>query len=238
MALARFGGGVSELRGSIAGNVYSRSKAGAIVRNRQVPTNPNTVRQGIVRGWMQTATDGFKALTPEEVTSWNDFASTQIRFNRLGEPYTPSGKQIFTESYLNGLSVENFTPPDLPALESDPNLPNLLAGVVNITTGPALITELELAGWSSDTGDRIVVQATPQMLPSINNVQKYMRQVFNGSLADPTNILAGYTAKYPTTISDPSPGSVIHFRASAVNLTTGLASAWINAKQTVPPLTP
>lgn len=234
MALARFGGGVSELRGSIAGNVFSRSRAGAIVRNRAVPVNPNTPLQSQSRSWMQEATDGFRDLTAAQVEAWNNFASTQTRFNRLGEPYTPSGKQIFTESFLNLLSITQSGPPVLSNLEANPNLPSLMIESVTITNTAGALTALTFVNALSNFGTSLLVQATPPMQPSVSNFQKYFRTVAITAPGASVSILAGYTAKYPTAVSDPSVGNVIGIRASAVSDDTGLASEWVYINATVP----
>lgn len=228
MALVRFGGGISELRGSIAGNVFSRSRAGAIARNRAVPVNPNTPAQSQTRSWMQTATDGFRDLTGAQVTQWNEFAQTQTRFNRLGEPYTPSGKQLFTEAYLNNLSIGISTAPVLGMIESNPNLPSLTIGTSLATADAGALASLVMQTVSSNFGDVLLVQATPELQPSISNFTKYLRTInyFDPLVASP-DLEPSYVSKFGTPMTV---GNYIGLRASAINSATGLASEWVYDK--------
>lgn len=183
---------------------------------------------------MQIATDGFRELSPSEVDAWNEFASTQTRFNRLGEPYTPSGKQLFTECFLNILSIGDPGPPVLSMLEGNPNLPSVTMGPPSIGNEAAGLTELVLLGLSSTYGDNLVVQATGQMPSSVSNFQKYFRQIGVFGITDPLPILTAYTTYFPTTVSDPVEGNVIGIRVSAVNSDNGLASEWNYAKVAIP----
>lgn len=238
-ALARFGGGVSELRGSIAGNVFSRSRAGAIVRNRAVPVNPNTTLQSEVRGRMQMVTDGFKELTKDEVDAWSEFAATQERINRLGEVYVPSGKQLFTEASMN---LMNLTPDaaslaSLSAVQSDPNLPGLNSFTVTITiVAPAItVLTLNLSG-TSENATNLIVQATAPMLQTIRNAKKYFRQLSIPGVGGTVALIGAYTAQYPDVVADAAPyeGRVIHFRVKALNSANGLAGEWIYGSVEIP----
>lgn len=237
MALARFGGGVAELRGSIAGNVFSRSRAGAIVRNRAVPVNPNTIPQQLARSYMQQATDGFFALTAFEIDSWNTFASTQTRINRLGETYVPSGKQLYMECSINQQTIGGSFDQALGPVEGNPNLPSLSFGDPILEVDATSITSVGLLTKDSNFGDVLCVQATGQMQPSINNVDKYFRSI-GFQLMTEVDWTSQYEARFETTLLSPTPGNVIHFRASAVNSNTGLASSWVHQKAIIPELGP
>lgn len=230
MALARFGGGVSELKGSIAGNVFSRSRAGAIVRNRIVPVNPSTPSQSTVRDRFHIATDAFKGLGSTMVKLWDEFAATQVRTNRLGETYVPSGKQLFTESSINQQLLGLGDTPNLSEVEADPNLANVTKPTVNITNTGDQITVLTFTNVLG-SGDYVVVQATPQLVPSIRNAQRYYRQIFAGAIDDPLDLEAAYIALYGDDITD---GNVIHFRIRAILSTNGFTSAWVYTSAVIP----
>ena len=86
MALVKFGGGVVQMSGSIAGDTFARNRYGNYVRARTKPTNPNTARQVAVRSAMAFLTDRWaQTLTIVQRTAWNLYGSSVTMKNRLGE---------------------------------------------------------------------------------------------------------------------------------------------------------
>ncbi|GAH13494.1 unnamed protein product, partial [marine sediment metagenome] len=49
MSLVKYGGGIVQMSGSIAGNTFARNRYGNYVRARTKPINPNSDRQVVVR---------------------------------------------------------------------------------------------------------------------------------------------------------------------------------------------
>jgi len=99
MALIKFGGGITEMRGSIAGNVFSRNRYGAYVRARTKPINPNTSRQQAVRASVAELTVRWSStLTAVQRTAWNLYASSVPMLNKLGETIYLSGFNHFVRS--------------------------------------------------------------------------------------------------------------------------------------------
>lgn len=230
MALVRFGGGVSELRGSIAGNTFGRSRAGAYVRNRTTPVNPSTESQSNVRARFHIATDAYKELGETLIKQWDEFAATQIRVNRLGEDYVPSGKQLFTESSINQQLLGLGDTPNLSEVEADPNLANVSKPTVNLTNTGDAITVLTFTNVLG-SGDYVVVQATPQLPPSVRNAQRYYRQIYAGIIDDPLDLEAAYIALYGSSIAA---GNMIFFRIRAILSTNGFTSSWVYTDVVIP----
>ncbi len=101
MALIKFGGGITEMRGSIAGNVFSRNRSGAYARARTKPVNPNTDRQVVVRACMAFLTDRWAAtLTAGQRAAWNLYASNVVMSNKLGESINLSGFNHYLRSNM------------------------------------------------------------------------------------------------------------------------------------------
>lgn len=99
MALIKFGGGITEMRGSIAGNVFSRNRSGAYVRSRTKPVNPSTARQQAVRAVMAELTTRWaQTLTAANRTAWNLYASNVAMTNKLGESIFLTGMNHFIRS--------------------------------------------------------------------------------------------------------------------------------------------
>jgi len=86
MALVKFGGGIIQMSGSIAGNTFARNRYGNYTRARTKPVNPNTAKQALVRAVMATLTTRWaQTLTANQRAAWNLYASEVAMTNRLGE---------------------------------------------------------------------------------------------------------------------------------------------------------
>lgn len=99
MALVKYGGGIIQMAGSIAGNVYGRNRYGNYARARTVPTNPNTPGQQQVRAAIAWLVEHWAStLTPAQRTAWNLYADSVNMLNRLGEVVHLSGFNHFVRS--------------------------------------------------------------------------------------------------------------------------------------------
>jgi len=91
MALVKFGGGVTEMRGKLAGNVFSRNAAGAIVRKLTKPINPRTARQMAQRNIMATLVIAWNGLTQAQRDQWNVYGAATPTLNGIGETIFVAG---------------------------------------------------------------------------------------------------------------------------------------------------
>lgn len=87
-----------EMRGKLAGNVFSRNKGGPYVRQHAVPTNPNTARQQSTRAWLSQCSSLWNTtLTAAQRAQWNEFAETHSALNSLGQTIFLTGLDWFTK---------------------------------------------------------------------------------------------------------------------------------------------
>jgi len=99
MALVKFGGGITQMAGSIAGNVFARNRYGNYVRARTKPTNPNTARQQVIRAALaQLTTRWSDTLTAAQRAAWDLYAANVAMLNRLGESTYLSGYNHYIRS--------------------------------------------------------------------------------------------------------------------------------------------
>lgn len=247
MATIRFGGVAADVRGSINGQVYTRSRAGAVVRNRTNPIQPDTPAQAEQRGFLQQAADQYQALQVSELIQWDNTASKSERVNRLGETYIPSGKQVFTESYVNqlrwftkdaiGADPAGAIATTAAAADANWNLPGISVSNFNITAAAGILTALEfdytLTGLGGNTG-AVVTQATPA-LPATwrtgSAVTRYMREIQVDDTPTTIDLLASYIARFGAAAVA---GQRIWFRAKAANVTTGFTGGWVYDFFTIP----
>lgn len=117
MALLKFGGGITEMRGSIAGNVYSRNRYGAYARARTTPVNPASQRQSAIRALISDISQAwFNTLTQAQRDAWNVFAAAVPEKNKLGEVIYLSG---FNQYCKSNLAAQNA---GLPAIAEAPTI--------------------------------------------------------------------------------------------------------------------
>lgn len=99
MALVRYGGGIVQMSGSIAGDTFARNRYGNYVRARTKPINPNTGLQTAVRAALAALTARWsQVLTANQRTAWNLYASNVAMKNRLGEVINLTGFNHYIRS--------------------------------------------------------------------------------------------------------------------------------------------
>lgn len=96
MALVKFGAGIVDARGSIAGMTFSRNKSGAIIRARVKPVNPKAPRQEHAR----TIVSNLAAFWHTDLSVvnrglWETYAAAVPMKNKLGETIHLSGFNHF-----------------------------------------------------------------------------------------------------------------------------------------------
>lgn len=103
-ALLKLGGGVTDIRGSMGGNTFSRSKAGNYLRSNKKPVNPRSPLQVtrrantayLMKRWSND-------LTEQQRTDWRAYAAGTTWTNKLGETIENSGISAYVR--LNVLQL-------------------------------------------------------------------------------------------------------------------------------------
>lgn len=99
MALVKFGGGITAMSGSIAGNTFGRNRSGAYIRSRTKPVNPNTDDQVSARTIVAHLCEIWsETLNPTQRTGWNNYAASIPMKNKLGETIYLTGFNHFIRS--------------------------------------------------------------------------------------------------------------------------------------------
>lgn len=86
MALIKYGAGVIQMSGSIAGNTFARNHFGNYCRAKTKPINPNTSQQSIARACLAFLTTRWSQLLDgDQREAWNMYGSNVAMKNKLGE---------------------------------------------------------------------------------------------------------------------------------------------------------
>lgn len=198
MALVKFGGGITQMAGSIAGNVFARNRYGNYVRSRTKPTNPNTPRQQAVRAALAQLTVRWSSiLTAVQRAAWDLYASNVVMTNRLGETTHLSGYNHYLRSNIPilqiGATLVDAGPTTFELPDQDPSF-----AVTGSEGGQTLsIAFDDTLDWLDEDGAYMITyQGSPQ------NAQ---RNFFGGPWRLLDNI-AGSSVTPPTT---PDPQNVV-----------------------------
>lgn len=117
--LVRYGGLITDARGSMAGNTYSKNRFGKYIRARTKPINPRSSRQSAARvaimmlaeQWRESPMDDPKRL------AWEVYAKGVNWLNKLGETVTLTGFNMFIRSNAAliraGAAIVTAGPPDI-----------------------------------------------------------------------------------------------------------------------------
>jgi hypothetical protein len=203
-------------RNKIGGQVASKNRAGAYMRNKVTPVNPQTSRQSVVRNRLVSISQAWRGLTQIQRNNWNaavgQFAKTDI----FGNLKNPSGFNLFQRLNNNIISLGGSLITTVPALES---LDSFASPVLTYTSGtPALSIAATVTAGDSN-GYKVF--ATPPLGQGIGFVKSEYRQITQGNatLVSPLNILSAYNAVFG---SVGPVGSKIFVKIVPVGATNGL----------------
>jgi hypothetical protein len=134
--------------GKQGGIVWSHNKGGPYVRNRAIPTNPQTDRQVAVRNAVRSISIAWElVLTQVQRDAWDTYAANVSWTNRLGQTITLSGLNHFircnTPRVQNGIARIDVAPVifDIAAAEG------ALAATASEATQDLTIDGDPLASW-------------------------------------------------------------------------------------------
>lgn len=126
MALIKFGGGVVQMSGSIAGDTFARNRFGNYSRARTKPVNPKSPRQMAARILVMMLAEQWREspMTDAIRTAWETYANSVNWNNKLGEAVKLTGFNHFIRSNASritaGGSLITAAPTDLGLPPADP----------------------------------------------------------------------------------------------------------------------
>lgn len=218
MAIITPGPTVAAISGSIGGTVYSRNRGGMYIRNRAIPTDPNTSFQQNVRAILATQSQGWADRTNAEREAWRIWASQNPITNALGNAIILSGHQAYVK--LNSrLDFDDSTLITVPPIINAPLALDTLVVDGDIGAGDVdlVFTATPLAASIKLWVDAAVVNSA-----GVRYVRNLYRNVLisASAQASPLDIQTEVETKFGTLIV----GQTLHVRVSTFNAATGLKS--------------
>jgi hypothetical protein len=98
---AVYGSGVAS--GSIGDKTFSHNKGGLYVRNKAIPTNPNSTQQMAIRAKMSTLVTAWTGLTDAQRDAWEAYAEGITKTNKVGASVKVSGRSIYIGNNMERL---------------------------------------------------------------------------------------------------------------------------------------
>jgi hypothetical protein len=155
MALVKYGGGIVQASGSIAGVTHARNRFGNYIRSRTKPVNPSSQIQKDVRTVMAYLTAYWAStVTPTQRIAWATYAAAIAMKNRLGETVYLTGFNHFIRSnvefkrHLHAVTAPAPTILTLP--EQDPTFAisaSLAANKLSVVFAPTALWALEAGAY-------------------------------------------------------------------------------------------
>jgi hypothetical protein len=167
MSLIKYGGGVIQMSGRIAGNVFARNRYGNYVRAGTVPKNAKTPFQVTVRAVMSYLAAKWGAvLTPAERTAWDLYGSSVPMLNRLGESIFLSGMNHYVRSNASLIQADLAEVTAAPVIFSLPESDPTFAAAISAATQQIACTFDEALPWCKEATSALIVSMGKPIIAS------------------------------------------------------------------------
>lgn len=155
MALIKYGPGIVDARGSVAGVVFSKNSTSHYMRARSIPVNPNTDLQNVIRGALAMLAVRWSAIVGgTERAKWELYGKNVTVKNKLGESVNISGYNHYLRSNIpriqGGLTAIDAAPTVYELPQQDPTfaiVADATAQTISFTFDDALLWALETGAY-------------------------------------------------------------------------------------------
>lgn len=220
MAKIQFGNGVAEMRGSIAGNTFSRNRGGAYSRNRVTPLNPRSATQQLVRSAItDLSTQWSTVLSQAQRDSWTSLAQAFPATDVFGAAIVLTGLQMFVRqntplAYIGETLLLN------PPVNLDVDALTDFSAVVDDSANTMIMT------WAPTPvpADHVLqISASPSVSPGISYFKNRYRQITSlvAATASGEDVQPEWETLFGT---PPVAGQKVSFQARLLSLITGTPS--------------
>ena len=157
--LVKWGGGITDGRGSIGGTTFSRNRYGGYARARTKPVNPNSTRQAAIRSIISSVSQNWSSLLTEaQRLAWGVFAANVPAKNKLGEVINLSGFNQYVKSNTTAINAGLDAIADGPTDYTLPGQDPTFAAVISEAAQTVACTFDDGADWCAEDGAGLIVQ--------------------------------------------------------------------------------
>lgn len=228
MAKIKFGMMMTDARGKLGGQVFSKNRAGAYVRTKVTPVNPRTSFQMANRAILGNLSASWSGLTDEQRTKWNSAVEDWKKTDIFGDLKTPTGKNLYTSLNKVNAQVGNSPLTEPPAKVEFPVI-QLEYAELQIVSG--VITTGKFSTKGNSTGFKLLISATPVLSKGTSFVKNRLRNigVVSGGNDQAADWYSEYSARFGSALAE---GDNVWFEMRLV-ATSGQISAPQKIKVTI-----
>lgn len=192
MAKIKFGMMMTDARGKLGGQVFSKNRSGSYVRTKVTPVNPQTSFQQASRFLLGALSQAWSGLTRAQIEAWNNAVNEWARTDIFGDMRNPTGKNLFTELNKNAVQAGYSQMTEPPAKEEMP-IVTLDKAILGIAANEL---EVELTG--NAVGHKLQFRATPTLSNGTTFVKDKLRVLgyVTGSATQTIDISSYYQTRF------------------------------------------
>lgn len=192
MAKIKFGMMMTDARGKLGGQVFSKNRSGAYIRTKVTPVNPQTVAQSAVRSNLGTLSSMWSGLSAAAIAGFNSAVEDWQTTDIFGDLKKPTGKNLFVKLNLNLLN--NGQVP-IQAVPEKIEMPNLSEFEVVKAVG---LNTINISGLPNVIDGVYQVEATPILPNGVSFVKNRLRVIstVSASSSFPIDISSQWISKY------------------------------------------
>jgi len=188
----KFGAIVVAGSGKIGGHVASKNRAGAYLRTKTTPTNPNTPAQAQARSILGSLSTAWGLLTEDQRKSWNDAVASFATTDIFGDIKNPSGINLYVKLNANLEASAQAQLVVAPAKEEIPFF--ALTSAVFDMSDETLTFNAGVDGYDLTF---VKIQATPAFSAGISNFKSKLRNIgYNAEISASGDNYALYVDKF------------------------------------------
>jgi len=159
---------VGEASGSVASLCFSHNRGGQYIRNRAVPTNPQTAQQQVVRNAVASVCGNWSLLTAAQRAAWDTYALNVPMADSLGEPRNVGGIGMYMRSNVPRVQDIRARVDTAPATFTlGPITPPAITSIT-ASTSVMIITFTATDLWDATTGGFLFVYTSRPFSAAIN----------------------------------------------------------------------
>ena len=214
MAIIKFSGLISSIRGSVGGSIFQRSRAGNILRTLTTPINRRTFLQNKSRNINFNILQEWIRLTEAQRSIWEGYTQYNPILQRNGERLFINGQQTFIK--FNSYRLEYDLPILIVPIFNKCEVTPVIITVV--TDGNTLTANIDRVTIGSS--DLLILFATVRFPITNNNPgSKYKIIKFDTADTDTYDITNPYVAIFGRV---PQPGETIFIKYTNASKLSGL----------------
>lgn len=182
---------IGEASGSVASNTFSHNRGGQYVRQRSVPTNPNTSFQQAIRGFVTLLTSNWgSVLAAAQRAAWDVYAENVLLPDTLGEPRNPGGLGMYVRSNVPRLQAALPRQDDAPTTFNLGEFTNPAFGTLDGSFDTVQLAFTDTDAWANEDDSAMLLYLSRPQNASINYFKgpyRFAGSVLGDAMTPPTS---------------------------------------------------